>query len=180
MTILTVSELREHLETDLGNDALGRLADDAESLIIATAGATTARTENSNAWGFPGGRERIIFAALAINSITSIKERDDLDSAKVTLSTDDYEQQGKRQLIRLRNGTNPRSLWAQHVELIYVPTVDTAIRKMVQVDLVKIEIMYSGALREKQGDFEVWHKGADEVAKILARLKTNNVQLPIA
>ncbi len=180
MTILTTTELREHIETDLGDDALQRLADDAESLIIATAGETGSRTENFNAFGFPSGRDRVIFAALAIDTITSINERDDLDGDPTTLSSDDWEKQGKRQLFRLGGGTNPRSLWAQHVTLIYQPVVDTTIRKMVQVDLVKLENMFSGAAREEQGDFEVWHKASDDATKILARLKTSNNELPIA
>ncbi len=180
MTILTVTELRQHIETDLVDAALQRVADDAEALINAKAGIITAKTEDFNAFGFPRGRDRILFTVLAIDTVTSILERDNLDDAGTVLSTDDWEKQGGRQLIRVSGGTNSRSLWAQHVTVVYVPLADTAIRIMVQVDLVKLSLMYSGAAREEDGDFEVHHKDSTETAKILSRLETGNSKFPIA
>ncbi len=173
MTILTVSQLQEHIETDLGDDAIQRLADATEEMIIREEGETSAVTETRNEWGFPWGRNRTIYTARAISSITSIKERTHPDDDQTTLSTDDYRQEGTRRLIRLQEGTNPRQLWAPHVELIYTPESDSNIRILVQIDLVKLAIMYSGALKETEGDFSFWHHDtAMETGAILRRLNT--------
>lgn len=173
MAILTVSQLQEHIETDLGDDAIQRLADAAEEMIVREAGRTSDVTETRNEWGFPSGRHRIIYSSRPIASIESIKERDHPDDTQTTLSADDYRQEGVRRLIRLQQGTNSRLLWAPHVELIYTPESDSDIRELVQIDLVKLSIMYSGAQKEKQGDFDFWHNDtATETQAILRRLRT--------
>ena len=180
MAILSVAELREHIETDLGNDALQRLADAAEKNIDRASGGTGAVTETFNEWGFPRGRDRIIHASRPIGTITSIKERDDPDGTQTTLSADDYRQEGDRDLVRLRDGTNPRLFWAQHTELIYSPTTDSALRASVQIDLVKLGVVYSGAKRERMGDFDFWHHDtAKETVAVLLPLRSSFNQLPI-
>lgn len=180
MTLLTVSELQEHIETDLGNDAIQRLADAAESTINRYAGGTGAQTENINCWGFPRGRERSIYTSRAVSSITSIKERDHPDDTPLTLSANDYELQGDRRLIRLREGDNPRLFWARHVEIVYSPVSDLDTRKLVQINLVKHAIVYSGAQRERIGDFDFWHKETDsEVRAILAPLNNSQNRMPM-
>ncbi len=173
MAILTVSQLQEHIETDLGDDAIQRLADATEEMIVREAGDTTAVTETRNEWGFPWGRHRVIYSSRPITTISSIKERSHPDDTQTTLATDDYRQEGVRRLIRLQEGTNPRQLWAPHVELIYTPESDTNIRELVQIDLVKMAIMYSGALKETEGDFSFWHHDtAKETAALLRPLRT--------
>lgn len=179
MAILTVSQLQEHIETDLGSDAIQRLADAAEQLIVREAGSASAITEVVNAWGFGRGRDRIIFTARPISSISSIKERDDADDDQTTLSADDYRQEGRR-LIRLRDGTNPRLYWAQHVEVIYTPSTDSNIRELVQIDLVKLAIVNSGAKRERMGDFDFWHHDTmAETKAILGKLRNGHNDRPI-
>ncbi len=173
MTILAADDLREHIETDLGDVALLRLAAAAEEMIIREAGTAASVTETRNEWGFPWGRHRTLYAARPVSSFTSIKERSHPDGVQTTLAADDYRLEGVRRILRLREGTNPRQLWAPHVELIYTPDSDDDIRKLVQIDLVKLEIMYSGALREREGDFDFWHKDtATETAAILGKLRT--------
>ncbi len=173
MAILTVSQLKEHIEPNIGDAAIQRLADATEQMIVREAGQTSAVTETRNEWGFPWGRHREIYSSRPITSITSIKERDHPDDTQTTLSADDYRQEGVRRLIRLQEGTNPRQLWAPYVELIYTPESDTNIRELVQIDLVKMAIMYSGALKETEGDFSFWHHDtAKETAALLRPLRT--------
>lgn len=178
MTILTTAQLQEHIETDLGDNALQRLADAAEQMIDRADGGTADVTETYDAWGFPMGRDTVIFTSRAISTITTIKERDFPDDDQITLAADDYQQHGQRQLVRLQDGTNPRLLWAAHVEVVYTPAVDDVLRQMVQVDLVKFLAAYSGAQRERIGDFDFWHADSDvEIRAILGRLKTGRTTL---
>ncbi len=180
MTILTATELRTHVETDLADPALTRLASAAEQLIIREAGDTTALTEVFNEENFPAGRERILYLARTTSSIASIKERDHFDDAQITLSSDDYRQEAGRNLIRLREGTNPRQFWASHVEAIYTPDTDSDLRELVQINLVKLAVMYSGAQREEEGDFEFWHLDhATETRKLLALLNNSKNRMPL-
>ena len=180
MAILTPTQLRQHIETDLADAALQRLADGIEELIEREGGGTTDETENFNEWGFPRGRNRIIYTARPISSITSIKERDDPDDAGTTIATDDFRKEGNRALVRLQDGTNPRLLWAQHVEVIHTPLVDTSLRQVVQINLVKLALNYSGAKREKHGDFEFWHHDSGkETRAILMPLRNARNQMPL-
>jgi len=180
MTILTVSQLQEHVETDLGSDAIQRLADAAEKAIDAEAGATAAKTDPFNAWGYGAGRDRVLYTTSAISAISSIVERDYPDGDPTTLASDDYRQEGSRALVRLQQGTNPRALWAPHVLVTYTPLADAELRTMVQINLVKLWITYSGAQREKMGDAEFWHHDTGkEFRAVLAPLRNGRNQWPM-
>lgn len=165
MTILTVAELAQHIEHDLSDVALQRLADAAEELINRTDGGPSAVTEYFDSWGFENGYSKELFVRRPINTIDSITERVSPEDTGTVLSSDDYSQQGQRKVVRLSNGTNPRYRWAQHVEVTYTPDVDTALRKKAQIDLVKLSIIFSGAQREKIGDFDFWHFEQDAAVK---------------
>lgn len=167
MSILTVNQLREHVETDLLDDALQRLADGAEGTIIAAIGSLTARTD------VLGGLHRSIWATAAVSAVTFIKERNFDDDTQVTLAADDYRQEGGKRFIRLGNGTNPRQSWARYVEIAYTPDIDTGILQTVQIALVKLGVVYSGAERETDGEFEFWHRNNAEDVKA-AMLPLNN------
>ncbi len=180
MTILTATVLRTHVETDLADAALTRLGSAAEQLIIREAGDTSALTEIFNEVNFPAGRERILYLSRTISSIASIKERDHFDDDQTTLSSDDYRQEAGRKLIRLREGTNSRQFWAPHTEVIYTPVVDSDLRELVQINLVKLAVMYAGAAREEMGDFDFWHVDhATETRKLLALLNNSKNRMPL-
>lgn len=180
MTILSVSELQEHIETDLGSDAIQRLADAAEKLIDAEVGSVAAVTDSWDGWGFPDGRERVIYTTRGISAITSIVERDFPDDDPTTLAADDYRQEGDHALVRLQQGTNSRLLWAPFILVTYTPQQDDELRQVVQINLVKFWIMYSGADREKLGDFEFWHKTTgDEEKRIMAPLQVARNDFPL-
>lgn len=139
MTLLTVDELKEHVTTSLVDAALQRLLDDAEAAITAFAGDVASATEIVN-----GGAARISVSR-PIDAVTAVVERDGSYSP-VTLATDDWEQVGRFELARLRFGTNSSSHWRRPVRVTYTPVDDTATRKIVQLELVKLEIAYNPAL----------------------------------
>ena len=112
MALLTLEDIKQHVETDLADEALQRLIDSAEQLIDRNAGAVDSATQNYHFDGFPQGKTRNLFTTRGIDAITSIKERDTIDDDEVTLSTDDYRIENNRILIRLGNGTNGRTRWA--------------------------------------------------------------------
>ena len=173
MTILSATELREHIQTDLGDDALDRLANASEAMIIRTAGSATVETEEFADSAYPGGRSRNLYLGRPVASITSVKERTDPDDAQTTLAVDDFRLEGTRKLIRLREGTNPQLFWTAYVEVIYVPVVDTGLREHVQIELVKLALNYSGAKSEEDGEFDFEHHDTNtETQGILKQLRS--------
>lgn len=142
MAILTVSELREHVNTDLGDDALQRLLDAAEWAIVNRAGAVGARTEIAS-----GG---YLFLPLSrpAASITSVVET--VGGSDTTLATDDYLiGLGEMLVERLSTGTNSRSSWGDRVTVVYVPVDDEAIRIEVQIALCQLALNYQPGLAEE-------------------------------
>jgi hypothetical protein len=139
MTLLTVDELREHVTTSLGDDALQRLLDDAEAAITAYAGEVGAAVE------IVSGGSPTLTVGRPIESITSVRERDGWQTP-TTLATDDYEQIGPFVLGRLRYGTNSAPTWRGPVRVTYAPVDDTATREIVQLELVKLAISFNPAL----------------------------------
>lgn len=152
MTILTAAELREHIETDLGDDAVNRLAGGAEAIIVGAVGAVASHVD------YLDGGDRELFTTRAVATITTIKERDYPDDAQVALSANDYLSRGKFRIIRLREGDNPRLWWAPMVEVTYVPDINADLLATVQINLVKLAVGYSGFKRETDGDFDFWHE----------------------
>jgi hypothetical protein len=133
LTLLTVDELREHVTTTLGDDALQRLLDDAEAAIIEYAGEIGTLTE------FVRGGAGTIVTSRPIDTITSIIERTD-SYVPVTLATDDYRVRNSYVIDRLRLGTNRWLHWRGVVEITYEPIDDTATRKIVQAELIQLEL----------------------------------------
>lgn len=171
MAILTVTELRAHIESDLTDASLQRLADASEEQIVNVAGSATSETESFADAGYPTGRDRTLYLSRPVSSITTVKERDYRDDSQTSLSADDYRMENTRDLIRLREGSNSRLFWAPFVEVVYVPVVDTGLRKHVQIQLVKKALTYSGFGKEKIGDTNFSHFGTrEEVNAILSQL----------
>lgn len=148
MAILTVDELREHIESPLGNDALQLLLDAAEELIVARAGASGARTEIIDGGG------RYLPVSRPIDSISSIKEL--VGTTETTLAADDYLERGDLLLQRLEYGTNPSSYWRGRVTVAYTPATDDASRKKVQLDLCQLALTYQPGLAEE--DIGAWRQ----------------------
>src|SRR4051812_3591782 len=100
MTLLTVDQFREHVETSLVDDAIQRLLDDAEAEIIRYAGALGSRTELVD-----GGSGRLVLTR-PVGSITSVTET--FGTTDTILAADDYRQRNVYVLERLYTGTNGR------------------------------------------------------------------------
>lgn len=139
MTLLTVEELREHVATSLVDDALQRLLDDAEAEIDRYAGPLGVPVTEL----IDGGYGRVI-TSRRVSSVTSIVET--AGSSTTTLSGDDWRLRSAYVVERLSTGTNPRWRWSDLVTIVYLPVDDEATRKVVQLELVKLEIAFTPGL----------------------------------
>lgn len=136
MAILTVDELRKHLDHPSGEDAddvLQRLLDAATAEVERLTG-TASVTELVD-----GGWETLILSR-PIGSVTSVTV--DFDGTPLLLAADDYRHlAGGYVLRRLSNGTNPGSWWTGTTQVVYTPTpMDAALIEAVIVDLVRLDI----------------------------------------
>lgn len=174
MTILTATQLREHIETDLSDDALTRLASAAESLILDVTGSLTSQVDTLRTQA-----EQTLFTTRGVLTITTIKERDFPDDDQTTLSSDDFRLVSGYMVKRLRQGTNPRIFWAAEVEVTYAPDIDTAMVEGVQIELVRLAVVNAGAQRERHGDFDFWHQDrADATKSAMLPLTSSRLRLP--
>ena len=158
-TLLTVAQVREHVETDLIDSALTRLNNSADAQVIRRAGLLASETDDFvivNANDYPLGRDRVLTLKRPLGNtgtITSISEQF-FDNTPVLLSADDYSLIGD-QLERLNDGTNPGYYWGHRVIVIYAPEDDTAIREDAIIALIKLSVAYQGVKAEKAGDYSM-------------------------
>ncbi len=171
--ILTVAELRESVESSLGDDALQILLNWAEEQIVARAGATGARTQL-----FDGGH-RFLSLDRPAASVTSVTET--WWTTDTVLTTDDWLLRPGDYLIeRLNTGTNPRLTWARKVSVLYVPVDQDATRIKVQIDLCNLALdARPGLASETIGEWtqaftnnSAWNTGT-EIQTILAQLNVD-------
>lgn len=149
MTLLTVTQLRGHVESDLDDTALQRLLDSEDAEIVRLFGPVSSATELH-----AGGADVVqLVLDRQIASITSVTEV--VDGTSTTLSADDYRQWWGQSLERLDDGTNPRSSWGERVTVVYVPNDATAQRTAVLIQLVQLALRYTGLRQESvgQGDY---------------------------
>ena len=163
--LLTVTQLREHVETDLADTALQRLLDSEDAEIVRRCGALASVTET-----IKGGGE-LLFLARPAASITTVTE--EVYHASTTLATDDWELWWSQALRRDDDGTNPRATWGDEVTVTYVPVSDAAQRALALIDLVKLALAYSGLQQQAVGQADFSATGLDyrrERERILGRL----------
>ena len=150
MTV-TPDILREHVETDLGDDALTRLIDDAVAAIARRHGDAASVTKT-----FLPGFDATLYCDPPIGSLTSITESD--GDTETVLSADDTRLlYGGRHIERLATGTHPADRWASRVTVAYVPVDDSARRDRVTIDLVRLALQYSALQSEGAGDYRATH-----------------------
>lgn len=148
--LITPAQLLEHVEADLGNDALQRIIDDADAEIVKRFGAHTANVIDTR----PGGG-RLIFLDRPVTAVVSIVEYDGMpfDETEETLVADDYRLwYGGRAIERLASGTNPRTSWGDRVVITVTPEAETARRTRVEIDLCKLAIQYDATKATSIGD----------------------------
>ena len=153
--ILTTEEVRLNVETEIGDSALGILIDDADAEIVRRLGPLASQTEVLGAF------DRTIYLKRKSTAITSAVERVRTGFGSYTdytLASDDYEllADGMR-VERLRSGTNPHSHWRGTVTIVYVPVDETAQRKRLLVDMVKLAVRYDATRSIGMGNSQVTH-----------------------
>lgn len=146
MALLSVSEIREHVETPLDDDSVQRLLDALEAEIIRYAGEIGSHTD------YLTGRGAYLMLPRPVASITSITERTATGQTAndYLLAADDYViVGGAMQLLRLYSGTRPRREWLERVTVVSVSQDDTAIRIGVLIDLFKLAEGYAPGLNSE-------------------------------
>jgi len=174
MSLFTIAQLRAHVITDLTDDALQDLLDDAEAAIIERHGELETQTDT-----FDGEiNATALFLKRKAQSITTVTEEirtgDDYD--ETILDSTDYKLRYDGRVIeRLTSGVNSRRTWGDVVTVIYVPVDEEAQRKRMAVDLVKLSLHYNALQSESVGDYKTvsvdYEKSREQ---ILSRLKRWN------
>lgn len=155
--ILTADEVREHIETDLVDDALQRIIDAADAEIIRKLGALDSQTDVLQ------GGSRYLHLSRKASAITAVSERYNIEMLGLTvvpLAADDYRLLADgRRIERLQAGTNGASCWQGEVEIESTPAdAGLAERKALLVKLVQLDLQYSGLDSQSVGDVTVKQK----------------------
>lgn len=172
---LTVTQIRELVETDLIDSALQRIVNDAHEMILEYHGPHTGDVTERF---LPGSGDTFIFTKRRITSVTSIKETytGNLGETVNTLAASDYALESGRQIRRKIGGTYPRSFWAPMVTVTYSPADELVRRQRVLVDLVRLGVRYEAAQMTQTGDSRIQHVDVEvERSKILRRLDATGV-----
>lgn len=148
MALLTVAELRQHLETDLSDQALQRLLDDADAEVVRRYGP---HPPGPAVETHVGGNKYVFLRqrAAAIQSVTET-----VRNVTTVLSSDDYRVLGGgRYLERLTSGPNPRVYWGDFVTVTFEPYDDRPQRRRVIIDLVRLALEYNALESVDVGDY---------------------------
>lgn len=130
--LLTVDELREHVKTSLGDDALQRYIDAEDAMILAALGPPGNITDVR----FPRG-DTVFLLGRKPSSIVSIVER--LWETDTTLDPEDYVVVGTT-LRRLDTGPHPTDLRIDRMTIVYTAADDLAVRTMALIKLVALDV----------------------------------------
>lgn len=144
--MLTPSEIRGHIETDLGDNELQRLIDAETEAIEKHAGGTGMVTDHLEAFG-----QRRISLMRDASSIDQVRVRVHPDYDEETLGADDYRFHPPRTLVRLSGSAEPGTTWRGHVEVDYTPVADDSLRETVLIHLVQLSLEYRGLDSEAVG-----------------------------
>lgn len=152
MTV-TADIIHEHIETDLGDDAIDRLIDDAVAAIDERVGTTAEQTVTLR------GGDRYIFLPQPITDAADISEIVERHGAsEFTLDTDDWRWIGGRQVERLGSNDSPTwwgwvSGFACDIVVTYTPRADGDRRDRVTIDLVRLALQHNALGSERAGDY---------------------------
>lgn len=151
MALLTVTQLREHVETDLPDAALERILDAEDAEIVRRFGSATSASETL------AGNALLLFLSRSPGTISTITETEADNLTTTTLAADDYRLWPGGILERLATGTNGRSAWAPVVTVTYAPTDDQAQRIHTLIQVCQLAARYTGVVQESvgQGDYAI-------------------------
>lgn len=148
MAALTPAQLREHVETDLGDTALQRLLDDAYFTITERAGALGVVTAR-----FIGNGDSVIWLGgrVATLPFTSVTE----NGVALVENTDYRVLYDGRGLERIDATTTPvrTRYWGLDVVLTYTKRNDEVRRNRVAIDLCKLAVQFDGTQSSSAGDY---------------------------
>jgi hypothetical protein len=178
-TILTVDEVREHVETDLGDSPLTRLIEAADQEIIDRLGALATHTDVVDGEGL-----KLLPLSRRASTISSVVER--VDETDYTLAANDSVLQADGFRLRRAQGSNyPALEWRGQVTVTYVPyggaAGELAMRKKLLVDLVRLDVEFDARQSDSIGDAS--RTSLDHSAernKMFALALTRNRRLPLA
>jgi hypothetical protein len=160
-TLLTVDEVREHIETDLEDAPLTRMLAAADAEIVSRLGAVAAETEVLRGGG------ALLHLRRKATVITSVVERinsgDTIEVASddagwpnpqdYVLAVDDFALLADGFRVERRMGSSyPELAWRGRVTIVYTPADETARRIQLLVDLLKLAIAFSGLSTEDLGN----------------------------
>ena len=171
--LVSLADLKTHIEAELADAALQRLLDAAEQTVEQRFGDVTSQVDEFvvDHDMFPDGRDKSVVLTREAGSIATVTEQLFSDTAD-TLAADDYDLRGLV-LERLNTGTNPRSRWGHRVTVTYAPFDDTSQRIPVIINLVKLELAYRALGAEKAGDYSMtareYHKERESILGALIR-----------
>jgi hypothetical protein len=169
MALLTATQLREHLDTDLGDTALGRLAEDADDEITRRYGAHTGNV--SETYRPPPG-SCLLHLNRQVSAIVSITETYPGVAGETSdvLVAADYAVEGKRTLRRKTGGSFSAIQWAPLTVVVYTPTDDSDRRKRVLIDLVRLALRYNAAQSDRVGDVTITYADYARERELLLRV----------
>lgn len=157
MPLVTADEIHAHVETDRSPDAIALLIADAEAAIIARYGphAPAPIEIERGPDAFTTAGPTTIYFDRPAASVSSVSEfaGDPYSETETVLEAGDFRLlYGGRAVQRLGTGPHPAGSWAGRIVLTYVPVDDTAQRKRVCIDLVKLALRYDAAKAQTAGD----------------------------
>lgn len=155
--LLTVTELRQHVETDLGDAALQRILDGETQAIEARIGPVTTVTEHYS--GGTGVGSLLLYQPAA--TIQAITER--RGAVATVLDPADYHLHLVGLAVwRRTSGPNPASWWGDLVTVTYTPVSQGAERTGILIQLCKLALRYEGVISETAGSYS-WSAAPDYV-----------------
>jgi len=151
VALLTVTQLREHVESDLPDAALERILDAEDAEIVRRFGALASESEEL------AGDARLLFLRRHAAAVTTVTETEADNATVTTLAANDFRQWGGGILERLATGDHPRAAWGPVVTVAYTPEDDSTERTHVLIQLCQLAARYTGAQHESvgQGDYAV-------------------------
>jgi hypothetical protein len=146
MALVTPTQVREHVPTDLVDAALQRVIDAVEEFIVEAVGDLDVGSEE-----FQEEPSSLLYLRRPALSLTGVTEYWGTDVT--VLASNDYELRGDgRELARLSTGTNASDVWGNRVIVTYVPKANTMQRILATIDLVRLAVNETGLASASDGD----------------------------
>lgn len=161
--MLTVDELRGHVETDLDDTSLGLLLDAAYEAIDNYAGTGGTEEYPATVTEVITTSGDLLMLSRRASAILSVVEN---ASYRTDLETDDYELIGDQMVRRVRDGTNSATVWRGRIEITYTAFADENQRDRVAIGLVELDVNVSpGMQSERLGEWSETHEQTTSYAK---------------